>query len=159
MISTWPTDVKDPSWYAPLFTVLDRSTDPQVTKVAEPSNYGVVVTKPNSTVIDRFVEKPVEFVGNRINAGIYLFNPSVLERIEVSSLVRRRQELTVSPALLRSKRRSSPQLLLITNSTLMICRDSGWISDSQRITLRVSQKSLLSNTIADFQEPVSTCHI
>jgi len=55
-----------------------------VTKVAEPSAYGVVVTKPNSTVIDRFVEKPVEFVGNRINAGIYMFNPSVLNRIEVS---------------------------------------------------------------------------
>lgn len=54
-----------------------------VTKVAEPSAYGVVVTKPGSTVIDRFVEKPVEFVGNRINAGIYIFNPSVLDRIEV----------------------------------------------------------------------------
>jgi len=38
---------------------------------------------PNSTKIDRFVEKPVEFVGNRINAGIYIFNPSILDRIEV----------------------------------------------------------------------------
>lgn len=54
-----------------------------VTKVAEPSAYGVVVTKSGSSVIDRFVEKPVEFVGNRINAGIYMFNPSVLDRIEV----------------------------------------------------------------------------
>ncbi|CAD6572374.1 MAG: hypothetical protein TREMPRED_000509 [Tremellales sp. Tagirdzhanova-0007] len=54
-----------------------------VTKVSEPSAYGVVVTKPDSTVIDRFVEKPVEFVGNRINAGIYMFNPSVLDRIEL----------------------------------------------------------------------------
>ncbi|OCF54660.1 mannose-1-phosphate guanyltransferase [Kwoniella mangroviensis CBS 10435] len=54
-----------------------------VTKVAEPSAYGVVVTKPGSTVIDRFVEKPVEFVGNRINAGIYIFNPSVLDRIQL----------------------------------------------------------------------------
>lgn len=43
-----------------------------------------MVTKPGSTVIDRFVEKPVEFVGNRINAGIYMFNPSILNRIEVS---------------------------------------------------------------------------
>jgi mannose-1-phosphate guanylyltransferase len=67
----------------PSYSIKSR-TDNQVTKVAEPSNYGVVVTKPNSTVIDRFVEKPVEFVGNRINAGIYLFNPSVLDRIEVS---------------------------------------------------------------------------
>jgi dTDP-glucose pyrophosphorylase len=54
-----------------------------VTKVSEPSAYGVVVQKANSSVIDRFVEKPVEFVGNNINAGIYLFNPSVLDRIEL----------------------------------------------------------------------------
>lgn len=49
----------------------------------EPSKYGVVVQWPGKTLIDRFVEKPQEFVGNRINAGIYIFNPSVLNRIEV----------------------------------------------------------------------------
>ncbi|EEP80458.1 mannose-1-phosphate guanyltransferase [Uncinocarpus reesii 1704] len=55
-----------------------------VTKVEEPSKYGVVVHKPNHpSRIDRFVEKPVEFVGNRINAGIYILNPSVLNRIEL----------------------------------------------------------------------------
>jgi len=55
-----------------------------VTKVEEPSKYGVVVHKPgHESLIDRFVEKPVEFVGNRINAGIYILNPSVLERIEL----------------------------------------------------------------------------
>jgi len=55
-----------------------------VTKVEEPSKYGVVVHKSgHSSQIDRFVEKPVEFVGNRINAGIYMLNPSVLERIEL----------------------------------------------------------------------------
>ncbi|KAB8336992.1 hypothetical protein FH972_021296 [Carpinus fangiana] len=55
-----------------------------VTKVEEPKNYGVVVMKPNHpSRIDRFVEKPVEFVGNRINAGIYILNPSVLRRIEL----------------------------------------------------------------------------
>jgi mannose-1-phosphate guanylyltransferase len=42
------------------------------------------VHKPgHSSQIDRFVEKPVEFVGNRINAGIYMLNPSVLDRIEL----------------------------------------------------------------------------
>jgi len=55
----------------------------QVTKVEEPSKYGVVVTKPDSTMIDRFVEKPKLFVGNRINAGIYIFNPTILDRIEL----------------------------------------------------------------------------
>jgi mannose-1-phosphate guanylyltransferase len=55
-----------------------------VTKVEEPSKYGVVVHKPSHpSRIDRFVEKPVEFVGNRINAGIYILNPSVLNRIEL----------------------------------------------------------------------------
>ncbi|KAF3040019.1 mannose-1-phosphate guanyltransferase [Didymella keratinophila] len=55
-----------------------------VTKVEEPSKYGVVVHKPSHpSRIDRFVEKPVEFVGNRINAGIYILNPSVLQRIEL----------------------------------------------------------------------------
>ncbi|CAN8098092.1 unnamed protein product [Discula destructiva] len=55
-----------------------------VTKVEEPSKYGVIVHKPNHpSRIDRFVEKPVEFVGNRINAGIYILNTSVLDRIEL----------------------------------------------------------------------------
>ncbi|KAL8863190.1 MAG: hypothetical protein Q9178_000565 [Gyalolechia marmorata] len=55
-----------------------------VTKVEEPSKYGVIVHKPSHpSRIDRFVEKPVEFVGNRINAGIYILNPSVLNRIEL----------------------------------------------------------------------------
>ena len=55
-----------------------------VTKVEEPSKYGVVVhQKGHVSRIDRFVEKPVEFVGNRINAGIYILNPSVLRRIEL----------------------------------------------------------------------------
>lgn len=56
-----------------------------VTKVEEPSKYGVVVHKPgHASRIDRFVEKPVEFVGNRINAGIYILNTSVLNRIEAN---------------------------------------------------------------------------
>ena len=54
-----------------------------VTRVEEPSKYGVVVNKEKSSCIDRFVEKPVEFVSNKINAGIYMFNPSMIDRIEV----------------------------------------------------------------------------
>ncbi len=53
-----------------------------VTKVEEPSRYGVVVYDAAGK-IERFVEKPATFVGNRINAGLYVFNPSVLDRIEV----------------------------------------------------------------------------
>ncbi|EIM19159.1 mannose-1-phosphate guanylyltransferase [Wallemia mellicola CBS 633.66] len=54
-----------------------------VTKVDEPSSYGVVVIKENSSEIERFVEKPKIFVGNRINAGIYIFDPSMLNRIDL----------------------------------------------------------------------------
>lgn len=53
-----------------------------VTRVEEPSKYGVVVNKAGSNAIERFVEKPQIFVGNKINAGIYMFNPSILSRIE-----------------------------------------------------------------------------
>jgi mannose-1-phosphate guanylyltransferase len=53
-----------------------------VTKVDEPSKYGVVVMKADGQ-IQRFVEKPKEFVGNKINAGIYIFNPEILNRIQV----------------------------------------------------------------------------
>ncbi|OBA21484.1 putative mannose-1-phosphate guanyltransferase [Metschnikowia bicuspidata var. bicuspidata NRRL YB-4993] len=54
------------------------------TKVDEPSKYGVIVhDRDTPNLIDRFVEKPVEFVGNRINAGMYILNPSVLDLIEL----------------------------------------------------------------------------
>lgn len=33
--------------------------------------------------VEKFVEKPKIFVGNKINAGIYLLNPSILDRIEL----------------------------------------------------------------------------
>jgi mannose-1-phosphate guanylyltransferase len=50
--------------------------------VEEPSRYGVVVYSDDGK-IDRFVEKPSSFVSNKINAGLYLFNTTILERIEV----------------------------------------------------------------------------
>ena len=54
-----------------------------VTKVEEPSKYGVVVYDQTTGKIDKFVEKPQEFVSNKINAGLYIFKPSILDRIEV----------------------------------------------------------------------------
>ncbi|KAJ3025048.1 UNVERIFIED_CONTAM: mannose-1-phosphate guanyltransferase [Siphonaria sp. JEL0065] len=52
------------------------------TRVEDPSKFGVILTKPGSTQIARFVEKPQEWVGDQINAGIYIFNPAILNRIE-----------------------------------------------------------------------------
>eukprot|EP00249_Psilotum_nudum_P025372 c29778_g1_i1 orf=242-1327(+) len=53
-----------------------------VTKVDEPSKYGVVEMNEKTGKVQRFVEKPQIFVGNKINAGIYLLNQEVLNRIQ-----------------------------------------------------------------------------
>jgi len=53
-----------------------------VTRVKDPSKYGVVVSNPDDGQIQRFVEKPQVFISDAINAGIYLFNPSIVNRIE-----------------------------------------------------------------------------
>jgi len=52
-----------------------------VTQVKEPSKYGVVVYDEKNGKISRFVEKPQTFVGNKINAGMYIFNKDILKRI------------------------------------------------------------------------------
>ena len=51
-----------------------------VTTVEDPTRYGVIVAKETGE-IERFVEKPQTFVSNKINAGLYLFNLDVIERI------------------------------------------------------------------------------
>lgn len=51
----------------------------------EPSKYGVVVYEQQTGQIERFVEKPREYVSNKINAGLYMFNSSILDRIEVNN--------------------------------------------------------------------------
>ena len=53
-----------------------------VTKVEEPNKYGVVLYD-SSGCIEVFAEKPRHYVSNKINAGIYLFNSSVLSRIDL----------------------------------------------------------------------------
>lgn len=51
-----------------------------VTKVTDWEKYGVVVYDENN-IVQQFVEKPKKFVGDRINAGVYVLNKSVLDRI------------------------------------------------------------------------------
>ena len=60
-----------------------KSPCTQVTKVEEPSKYGVVVCEADTGRIHRFVEKPQVFVSNKINAGMYILSPAVLRRIQV----------------------------------------------------------------------------
>lgn len=56
-----------------------------VTRVEEPAKYGVVVSEPDTGRICRFVEKPRVFVSNKINAGLYIFSPGILQRIQVQA--------------------------------------------------------------------------
>ena len=51
------------------------------TQVKDPSRFGVIVTDENRKIL-KFVEKPKEFVGDRINAGLYIFSNKILNRIE-----------------------------------------------------------------------------
>mmetsp|Transcript_11314 Transcript_11314/g.22855 ORF Transcript_11314/g.22855 Transcript_11314/m.22855 type:complete len:359 (-) Transcript_11314:4940-6016(-) len=53
-----------------------------VTKVEEPSKFGVCIYNQVGQ-IERFVEKPKKFVGNRINAGVYLLSPKIFNRIDL----------------------------------------------------------------------------
>jgi mannose-1-phosphate guanylyltransferase len=57
-----------------------------VTQVEDPSKYGVVVmqkTDQDQGRIAKFVEKPKEFLTNRVNAGLYIFDKSLIDRIEL----------------------------------------------------------------------------
>ena len=51
------------------------------TKVEDPSRFGVILSE-DTGKIKNFIEKPKEFVGDMINAGIYLFSTSMIDRIE-----------------------------------------------------------------------------
>ena len=50
------------------------------TPVEDPSRFGVIVSHEDGQ-IEKFVEKPQNWVGNKINAGLYLFNTSIIKRI------------------------------------------------------------------------------
>nr|AGE94906.1 mannose-1-phosphate guanylyltransferase [Encephalitozoon cuniculi] len=53
------------------------------TNVNDPSRYGIIITEESTSLVRSFLEKPKDAVSNRVNAGIYILNPSVLDRIEL----------------------------------------------------------------------------
>jgi len=54
------------------------------TRVDEPAKYGKSVVVAHDTgLIDRFVEHGRTFAGNLINAGVYIFSPSIFERLSL----------------------------------------------------------------------------
>jgi NDP-sugar pyrophosphorylase family protein len=54
-----------------------------LTRVTDPSKYGVVVCEGDGR-INRFVEKPKDYISDRINAGLYIFNTKILDRIPLN---------------------------------------------------------------------------
>jgi mannose-1-phosphate guanylyltransferase len=55
-----------------------------VTEVEDPSKYGVVLSHAETGCIDSFIEKPKTMISNKINAGLYLFNPAIIKRISLT---------------------------------------------------------------------------
>jgi len=79
-------------------------------KVEDPSRYGVLVCE--GEMLREVIEKPKEFVGNLINAGLYKFTPNIfeaLEQIEVSE--RGELELTDAISLLAEGRKVKVMML------------------------------------------------
>jgi len=54
-----------------------------VTAVEDPSKYGVVLYDKITGKLNKYLEKPTKFVSSEIHTGLYIFQPSILERIEV----------------------------------------------------------------------------
>ena len=72
----------------PLQTLIDfhkshgKEVSMMMTSVEDPSKYGVIVCDEDGKVT-RFVEKPNEFINNKVNSGIYIFNNTMLDKIQL----------------------------------------------------------------------------
>lgn len=71
-----------------------------LTTVEDPSKYGVVLSNEDGQ-IKSFVEKPSVYVGNKINAGIYLFNSHILKRIPLKPTSIERE---IFPAMVKDEK-------------------------------------------------------
>lgn len=79
-------------------------------KVEDPSRYGVLICK--GDVLLEIVEKPKEFVGNLINAGLYKFTPDIFEALEQIEISERGElELTDAISLLAEGRKVKVMML------------------------------------------------
>jgi mannose-1-phosphate guanylyltransferase len=56
-----------------------------VTKVKDPSKYGVILSDDDGKIL-KFIEKPQEYIGDNINAGLYIFNKKFLDRVEAKPI-------------------------------------------------------------------------
>lgn len=57
-----------------------------VTEVEDPSRFGIVVHDEDTMKVSQFVEKPKDYLGSFINAGMYIFDMNVLNQIELKNV-------------------------------------------------------------------------
>ncbi len=70
-----------------------------------PEKYGVLI-RDGDDFLEKIIEKPKEFVGDLINAGLYKFTPDVFDKIsEVKKSVRGEYEITDAISILSSERK------------------------------------------------------
>ena len=74
-------------------------------KQENPEKYGVLI-EDGEDFLEKIIEKPKEFVGDLINAGLYKFTPEVFDKIfEIKKSSRGEYEITDVISLLAEKRR------------------------------------------------------
>ncbi|MBI2581608.1 NUDIX domain-containing protein, partial [Candidatus Woesearchaeota archaeon] len=79
-------------------------------KVDNPSRYGVLLCKGNMLL--KVIEKPKEFIGNLINAGLYKFTSDIFEALEqIRPSERGELELTDAISLLAESRKVKVMML------------------------------------------------
>ncbi|HLD79683.1 MAG TPA: sugar phosphate nucleotidyltransferase [Candidatus Nanoarchaeia archaeon] len=79
-------------------------------KVDNPSRYGVLMCKGNMLL--EIIEKPKEFIGNLINAGLYKFTSDIFEALEqIQPSERGELELTDAVSLLAESRKVKIMML------------------------------------------------
>ena len=74
-------------------------------KQEHPEKYGVLI-EDGDDFLEKIIEKPKEFVGDLINAGLYKFTPEVFEKIfEIKKSPRGEYEITDAISLLAKEKR------------------------------------------------------
>ena len=57
-----------------------------VTEVEDPSRFGIVVHDEKTLKVSQFVEKPKDYIGSFINAGMYIFDLNIIRDIELKNV-------------------------------------------------------------------------
>jgi bifunctional UDP-N-acetylglucosamine pyrophosphorylase/glucosamine-1-phosphate N-acetyltransferase len=79
-----------------------KSSIMSLAKVDDPSGLGVVQLEKDR--VKKIIEKPMKFVGDLINAGIYIFHPKIFDAVDKTPLsIRGEYEITDAIEILNSK--------------------------------------------------------